>query len=231
MNLKRVYCNYCPKFYDVSKAGGSTDNLWNHFKNKHETKKGNPTDRNSDTFDVEEFSEMLVGWICSNMHPFSIVEEDSFRHLVYFLNKSAAIPSADTIKNKVDNFYESKKVRIIDKLATLENKFSFTLDVWTSMNTKAYLGITIHYVDEKFKINNFLIDFVHLKSNHTGVELGQAFIETLKKFKLENKVNLFHLTYSRKIRLILFIYRLSLLLLTMQLVAIHFAAFWSKMII
>ena len=39
MNItdKKANCNYCTKSYNMAKANGSTDNLWNHY-NRHHTK-------------------------------------------------------------------------------------------------------------------------------------------------------------------------------------------------
>jgi hypothetical protein len=176
--------------YDISKSSGSTDNFWNHYKKHHEINQDNLKTSLATCFDKEEFVRLLASWVCSNMHSFTIVEEDAFRTMVSFLNASAEIPSADTIKNRVLTIYEEKKSFLIEKFATIQYKLAFTIDVWTALNTTAYMGVTVHFIDDNFKMNHFLIDFVHLQSNHSGVELGQAFVSVLRKFNLEKKVNL-----------------------------------------
>ncbi len=190
MNLKRVYCNYCSKVYDIGKSSGSTDNFWNHYRKNDEINQDNLKTPLATCIDKEEFVRLLASWVCSNMHSFTIVEEDAFRKMVIFLNASAEIPSADTIKNRVFTIFEEKKSLLIEKFATIKSKLAFTIDVWTALNTKAYMGVTVHFIDDKFKMNSFLIDFVHLHTNHNGVELGQAFVAVLRKFNLEKKVNL-----------------------------------------
>jgi hypothetical protein len=59
-------------------------------------------------------------------------------------------------------------------------KTSFTLDCWTSMNTIAYLGVTIHYINEDFEIKKYLLDFVLLKEKHSGAILAEEFVFILK---------------------------------------------------
>ncbi len=54
---KKANCNYCTKSYNMSKANGSTDNLWNHY-NRHHTK-GNIIVP-SNAFNVSEYTDMLV---------------------------------------------------------------------------------------------------------------------------------------------------------------------------
>ena len=44
----------------------------------------------------------------------------------------------------------------------------------------AYQGITVHYIDDEIKLRHFLIDFNHIQTGHTGVELADTFVESLK---------------------------------------------------
>jgi hypothetical protein len=47
--------------------------------------------------------------------PFTCVESEEFRNLIYNLRKDAFIPSADTVKTEIINFFNSnqKKIRTI----------------------------------------------------------------------------------------------------------------------
>ncbi len=122
------------------------------------------------------------------MHAFSIVDEDDFRESAIYLNPNCKIVCAKTIRNKIAGKFNEFKLKIIDYFKTCECKFSFTLDLWTSSNMVAYQGITVHYIDDEFKLRHFLIDFISYQTGHTGVELADTFVESLNAYGLTNKV-------------------------------------------
>ncbi len=104
----------------MAKANGSTDNLWNHY-NRHHTK-GNIIVP-SNAFNVSEYTDMLVKWIVTNMHAFSIVDEDDFRESAIYLNPNCKIVCAKTIRNKIAGKFNEFKLKIIDYFKTCECKF------------------------------------------------------------------------------------------------------------
>lgn len=63
--------------------------LKNHYENHHKPKSDESL--NQDTlqfaqFSKDKFSDILVDWVCKNMHPFTIVEEDYFVTTLKYLN-------------------------------------------------------------------------------------------------------------------------------------------------
>jgi hypothetical protein len=48
------------------------------------------------------------------------------------------------------------------------------------MNKIAYLGVTIHYINEDFEIKKYLLDFVLLKEKQSGAILAEEFVIILK---------------------------------------------------
>jgi len=174
----------------MKKGVGSTGNLWTHYRNRHR----NPVDNESNAnhpFKKEEFNEKLIEWIVDEMHPYTIAEEKGFNNIIKYLNPSANSITGDTAKTKIDRTFETKKKEMIIELEKLTSKPSFTLDCWTSMNMIAYLGVTIHYINEDFEIQNYLLDFVHLNDKHSGAILAEEFVDVLKSFGLKNKVVVF----------------------------------------
>jgi len=68
---------------------------------------------------------------------------------------------------------------------------SFTLDCWTSSNVIAFLGITCHYVDCNWILNDVLLDFVHLKGSHSGLNMATEFLKSADELKVLPKVIIF----------------------------------------
>jgi hypothetical protein len=73
-------------------------------------------------------------------------------------------------------------------------KISFTMDVWTDLNMKAYMAVTAHWLQKaslqplqsKITLHSDLIGFVHVSGSHTGVRLAEIFIFILDRIKLGN---------------------------------------------
>jgi hypothetical protein len=65
---------------------------------------------------------------------------------------------------------------------------SFTIDAWTSKNTLPFLGITVHWIDLQWELRNFTLDFLLLSGPHTGENLANKFLDTLKDFNIVTKV-------------------------------------------
>ena len=53
----------------------------------------------------------MIRWIVKNDQPFNVVEDEDFRELMTFVRSGIHIPSADTIKNDLnDNYNASKEI-------------------------------------------------------------------------------------------------------------------------
>ena len=81
----------------------------------------------------------LIKWIIVNQHPFTIVEEPNFVNFVHTLCPDAIIISADTVKRRIIDLYESNTSEIQKKFQDILGKISFTIDIWTSPSTKSHI--------------------------------------------------------------------------------------------
>jgi hypothetical protein len=79
-------------------------------------------------------------------------------------------------------------------------KISFTMDIWTDFNMKAYMAVTAHWLHQLFlqqsgrlqsKINlrSDLIGFVHIPGTHTGERLSEVFLYIIDRLGISKKVS------------------------------------------
>lgn len=95
---------------------------------------------------------------------------------------------ADTIiENTMKFFYEGQD-NITKYFEKFTAKINLTTDIWTSPNGKAILAITAHWVDNNFVLRELILDAIELKGKHTGVNIANHVVATLKRFDLENKI-------------------------------------------
>ena len=69
----------------------------------------------------------------------------------------------------VVSYFNEQRTKIADILHKIPGKASLTSDMWMStINNDAFLGITIHYIDQQWKFHQFLLDIIHFTTRHTG---------------------------------------------------------------
>ena len=67
-------------------------------------------------------------------------------------------------------------------------QYSLMVDIWSSINWKAFLGLTIHYVDSEWHLKNFLFDIISFSISYFEVNIAQEIMRVLNKFNIFDKV-------------------------------------------
>jgi hypothetical protein len=56
------------------------------------------------------------------------------------------------------------------------------------------LGITAHWIDdESWQLKSLLLDFIKLEGSHSGENLKEAFLRSIKNFNITDKVSLYNI--------------------------------------
>ena len=98
------------------------------------------------------------------------------------------VPNRHQVKDMVISHFEVRRSRIINNIKCIPGKVSLTSDMWTStLTTEAFLGLSIHYVDDKWILRHFLLDIIPFKTRHTGVNIAEHIMTVLNEFELTNK--------------------------------------------
>ena len=72
---------------------------------------------------------------------------------------------------------------------------SVTADIWTDRNLHSFLGVTVHFLGNNPKTNQYGLQSVmltcqHFIGRHTGINIGQAFEDCLESYQLIDKVSI-----------------------------------------
>jgi hypothetical protein len=126
--------------------------------------------------------------VIRNDLPFAIVESADVRLMLKRLRSDIVVPSADTLKREIMNRHREESACVGDRLRNASGKISLTLDCWTSPNTKAFMGITAHYIDANWALQSLILDFVPLPGLHTGEELCEALVATCDRLGILPKL-------------------------------------------
>ncbi|GAV08601.1 hypothetical protein RvY_18266 [Ramazzottius varieornatus] len=123
----------------------------------------------------------LAEWIVCTAKPIGTVDEPQFAKMINGLNPSYKVPCRQTIRKLILDGYKMKKMRIIEELAAVTSRFSLTTDMWkASARKQSYLAITLHWIDNEWKLRNVILDFRYIPKNHSGENMKNAVMETLR---------------------------------------------------
>jgi len=135
-----------------------------------------------------ERDDAVVNWVIADQQPFSVVENEKFIIMVNILDSRYKVPERHQIKEMVIQEFDKRRLNIHYDIQKIPGKVSFTADMWTStLSSEAYLGLTIHYVDENWILRRFLLDIIPFQTRHTGVNMASAINSVLCEFNLVGK--------------------------------------------
>jgi hypothetical protein len=194
-------CNYCKKAF----VGPSNSSLSFHLIKEHPSKcsdliaskKKNPKPKKRNLFDKTNmkgpfhpdiFMGKLLKWIVKSDQAFSTVDNEDFNDMLEYLKTDITVHSRRTIMRRLEELYVERKGVLRKELQKFNSKFSLTCDVWTSKNQLSFFGFTVHFIDDKWKMQQRLLAFKYLTGDHDGVSLGKAMIEVLEDFGIAERL-------------------------------------------
>ncbi|GES76567.1 zinc finger BED domain-containing protein RICESLEEPER 2-like [Rhizophagus clarus] len=185
-------CNY------VFSIKSSNTTIERHLLNKHNIiipKVRKQTTLNFKCTDPWPTKEKLVRdkavviWIIDNQQPFSVVENEKFIEMMHIFDPRYKIPDRHQIKEMIIDEFNERHSNIGYDLQKISSKVSFTANMWTStISSEAYLGLTIHYIDQNWVLRRFLLDIIPFKVRHTGINMAAAITNVLNEFNLAEKL-------------------------------------------
>lgn len=91
-----------------------------------------------------DITNAILFMLAKDCEPFYTVEHEGFKHLMKVVVPLYSIPSRTTITRKMGEKYDFLATQEKKKLEQIQH-FCVTTDIWTdTLNTKSYLGMTIH---------------------------------------------------------------------------------------
>ena len=82
------------------------------------------------------------------------------------------IPCKKTFTKK--NFTNSLRNDCVELLVSSSTSFDLTTDCWTSLVTQSFIGITIHFIADKFNLKSYTLANEELPVSHNADNLAAA---------------------------------------------------------
>lgn len=74
-------------------------------------------------------------------------------------------------------------------LKCVPGRISLTSDMWTSVTTTGYISLTVHFIDQDWKLQKLLLNFSPLPPPHSGEALAAKLFLMLEDWGIEEKVS------------------------------------------
>ncbi|CAF1422957.1 unnamed protein product [Rotaria magnacalcarata] len=201
-------CKLCNQNY--KDKNGTSSNFLKHLKRKHlveykqvfiEEDEGLPeegmfegddqpiTELSTNKFKQNRINKAIAKYLIIKCNlPLSMVENNAFREFIKECNIKWNQISAKTLKqNSIAAFTEKVNKTIYEELKAVDH-LTLTVDGWCDRRCRSFLGITCHYIDSKMVPQSCLLDFIRLKSPHTGENIHETTERILDRFNMKEKV-------------------------------------------
>ena len=130
-----------------------------------------------------------------DLQPLCVAEDAGFRAFSAAAECRFILPARSTIRRTlIPNAYHQAASRLKTLLAQQAtvctpscSSVHLTTDAWTSRTNKSFITYTVHYVDEEFRIQSYVIATVEFRDTHTSENLKSHAIQTLTKWVLCKK--------------------------------------------
>lgn len=139
----------------------------------------------------KEIDKQLVCMITKEYHPFSIVEDKEFKHLLNLLNPNYKGHTRKTVSNSLIPAYYNQTVDIVKSRLKEAFAVCLTIDGWTSRSNDSFFSVTAHYVVEQ-ETNTFLssdlLGCVSHSERYTAENIANLIKKIIDEWEITNKV-------------------------------------------
>lgn len=192
-NRTNGLCKLCNQNY--KDKSGSSSNFLKHLKRKHHREHQqifpNKEQHSSDDISIEsnDLSSTDSSGIPSKQNtislaiakhlivrcnmPLNLVENAAFRDFIKDCGIKWNPISSKKLKTDFISSFVEKVNANIRETCHLVNHFTLTVDGWSDRRSRSFLGYTCHFINNKMEPSSFLIDFLRLKSPHTGENIHE----------------------------------------------------------
>ncbi|XP_057705119.1 E3 SUMO-protein ligase ZBED1-like [Corythoichthys intestinalis] len=133
-----------------------------------------------------QFTNSILNMIIADMRPLSIVEDEGFKAMVSTFNPKYELPSRTFFTKQMEKKYDFIKAKMTQALRETDN-LALTTDIWTSISTEAYIGVTCHYIGKNWNMVSHSLTTMPLEERHTASNIAEWIEEVIAKFDIPAK--------------------------------------------
>jgi len=194
--IERAACNFCKTKFAIKKNPKSLKNYGTSHLMRHVISckiillKLNSLEQPFSMTEINQKTHrsLPAEAIVAHDLPFSFVEYDKIRVWVNYLNPCAEMVCRNTEVSDIVKIYNRERNKLKDIMCRIPNRICLTSDLWTATTSEGYICLTVHFVDENWKLVSCVLNFCRMKPPHTGIALEAALFDCLKQWGIDKKI-------------------------------------------
>ncbi|KAL2234593.1 zinc finger BED domain-containing protein DAYSLEEPER-like isoform X2 [Sesamum indicum] len=143
----------------------------------------------------DNYSHELAKMIIQHEYPLHMVEHSGFIDFARTLQPQFNITSVTPVQEQVMGIYFREKHKLLDLLSGMSGRLNLTVDLWTSNQSIAYVLLTGHFIDNDWKLQRRILNFITVQFPDSDTAFSHAIADCLTDWGAEDK--LFTVTSDR----------------------------------
>ncbi|KAL8046698.1 hypothetical protein ABFX02_08G192756 [Erythranthe guttata] len=145
-------------------------------------------------FDQERSRLDLARMIMLHGYPLAMVDHVGFKIFVKNLQPMFEVNNNSAVEIDCMAIYEKEKQKVYDAIHYLHGRISLSLDMWGSPESSEYISLTANFIDEDWRLQKKMLNFISLDPSHTDDVLSEVIIKSLTDWTIDRK--LFSMTFD-----------------------------------
>ena len=131
-------------------------------------------------------TKSIACFICKDLRPYSVVENEGFRRMLNTLEPRYDIPCRKYFTEKaIPALYTETKAHVENALQSAE-RVALTCDAWTSRATESFVTFTVHFLLE-WELRSYVLQTRAMSESHTGANMAEVIRKATEEWKLTGK--------------------------------------------
>ncbi|KAI4878296.1 hypothetical protein NFI96_010735, partial [Prochilodus magdalenae] len=135
----------------------------------------------------QDVTNAVTKFIAREMLPMRLVESESFTELVNVLEPRYTVPSRKYFSGTALPTLYNDTRRAVEKEVQNLTHFATTTDLWSSRTSEPYLSLTIHFIDESWRLRSYCLQTSYFPESHTGEIIALGLKDALASWSLKEE--------------------------------------------
>lgn len=145
-------------------------------------------------FDQERSRLDLARMIMLHGYPLAMVNHVGFKIFVKNLQPLFEVNNTGAIELDCLTIYGKEKQKLYEGLRHFHGRISLAVDMWGSHENSEYMCLTASYIDDDWRLQKKMLNFITLDPSHTDNMLSEVVIKCLRDWDIDEK--LFSMTFD-----------------------------------
>ncbi|XP_069821004.1 E3 SUMO-protein ligase ZBED1-like [Dendropsophus ebraccatus] len=135
-----------------------------------------------------EITNAITLFLCKDMVPFLTVEKSGFQNMIKTLDPRYEVPGRKHFtQTEMPKLYDKVREQVKKELQSIKH-YATTTDLWSSRTMEPYISLTVHFINDEWKLCSRCLQTAYFPEDHTGELISQGLKEALESWGLKEEL-------------------------------------------